>query len=159
MHTQSQESQLSFLCQFLTFPHPPSDKALTLTTGLSLDRQNWGPFPYTSRGPLLLWESVWAWKRSGGVHAWYGGRYVEGTKPDMMVEKQSRMQEEIEQSDKQLCSCFSWAFWFKIWFCIFLFVHPSTFCSFLLPLGGSHLSSLIVKTPAFQWLSCTLAEL
>lgn len=41
----------------------------------------------------------------------------------------------------------------------FLFVHPPAFCSFLLPLKGSHLSSLIVKTPAFQWLSCTLAGL
>lgn len=111
MHIQSIKSReflwpafFSLRISFFLSLLPPltSDKALTLTTGLSLDRQNWGPFPYTSRGPLLLWESVWEWKRSGGVYAWYGGRSVERAKPDMTVEKQSRIQEEIEQWDKQL---------------------------------------------------------
>lgn len=178
MHMQSSRSWGIFWPAFFTqffsvrpsffplslLPLLTSDKALTLTTGLSLDRQNWGPFPYTSRGPLLLWESVWEWKRSGGVYARYGGRSVDGAKPDMTVEKQSRVQEVIEQWDKQLICVLVFGTLFKIlfWlflFCIFLFVHPPAFCSFLLPLGGSHLSSLIVKTPAFQWLSCTLAEL
>lgn len=35
------------------------------------------------------------------MYAWYG-RSVEEAKPDMTVEKQSRIQEEIEQRDKQL---------------------------------------------------------
>lgn len=85
---------------------------------------------------------------------------MEGAKPDRTVEKQSRIQEEIEQSEKQLCSCFSSAF--GSIFCVLHFSVCSSFC-FLFPFyclsGGSHLSSLIVKTPAFQWLSCTLAEL
>lgn len=93
MHTQSflkKSLWTAFLfCHTLIFP-----PTLSLTTGLSLDRQNWGPFPYTSRGPLLLWESVWEWKRSGGM-------CVCG-EPDMTAEKQSGIQEEIEQRDKQL---------------------------------------------------------
>lgn len=36
------------------------------------------------------------------MHAWYGGRSVEGAKPDMTVEKQSTIQEETQQWDKQL---------------------------------------------------------
>lgn len=90
------------------------------------------------------------------VYAWYGGRSVERAKPDMTVEKQLGKQEEIEQRDDSGL-VFGKLFEFG---CIFLFVRPPAFCSFLLPLGGGgHLSSLIVKTPAFQWLSCTLAEL
>lgn len=86
---------------------------------------------------------------------------VEGTEPDMTVEKQSGTQEEIELLDNQNNCALVFERLSKFgFFLYFLFVRPLAFCSFLLPFcRGSHLSSLIVKTPAFQWLSCTLAEL
>lgn len=82
---------------------------------------------------------------------------VGGAKPDMTVEKQSRIREAVNKFNKQPYSGFLNRVVTSVW--CFLFVRPSAFWSFCLPLWGSHLSSLIVKTPAFQWLSCTLAKL
>lgn len=45
---------VSFSFFLSLLPPSTSERALTLTTGMSLDRQNWGPFPYANRGPLLL---------------------------------------------------------------------------------------------------------
>lgn len=73
------------------------------------------------------------------VYAWYGGRSVEGAKADMTVEKQLGKQEEIEQRDNSGL-VFGKLFEFG---CIFLFVHPPAFCSFLLPLGGGWSSVFI----------------
>lgn len=87
---------------------------------------------------------------------------MKGAKPDMTVEKQSRILEEPERSDKHfsMFSCFGTLLEGGCDLLVFFFLaHPASFCSLVLALGGSHLSSLIVKTPAFQWPSCTLAEL
>lgn len=120
MHTESWECH-GISGQLSSRPFSLSASHLT---GLSVDRQNQGPFPYTSRGPLLLWESVWEWKRSGGgVYAWYGGRSVEGVKPDMTVEKQSRIKEAA--MGQQLCNVLVFGIFFEFGsgllfiFCVF----------------------------------------
>lgn len=156
-----------FLLSFALFLCPPHfflSLLLPLTSDKADSNNNWGQFPYTSRGLLLLWESVWEWKRSGGCvcvreDSMVGEVWTELSQ--IWQWKNNRHHETIRHSPMNIftvllgepfeigCDIFS----------VFLFVRPPAFCSSLLPLGGSHLSSLIVKTPAFQWPSCTLAEL
>lgn len=94
---------------------------------------------------------VW-WEKCRGSQARYdSGKTIKNT-------------EETEQWDKQPSSLLVFGKLFEFYlefFCVcfsgclsscFLFLFTASW-------GGGHLSSLIVKTPAFQWLSCTLAEL
>lgn len=70
---------------------------------------------------------VW-WEKCGGSQARYdSGKTIKNT-------------EEIEQWDKQLSSLLVFGklfeFYSEFFLCVFLFVRPPAFCSFLLPLGG-----------------------
>lgn len=91
------------LCQTLIFPLPPSASGFRQGS----DSNNRPVSGQTKLGSISIHfqgaatavrervrvEKEWG----GGVYARYGGRSVEGAKPDMTVEKQSRIQEEIER--------------------------------------------------------------
>lgn len=134
-----------FLCQTLIFPLPPSASGFRQGS----DSNNRPVSGQTKLGSISIHfqgattavrERVRVEKElgGGGVYARYGGRSVEGAKPDMTVEKQLRIQEEIEQWGPRLhcVLVFEKLFRFGSEFFNFLFVHPPAFCPFLLPLGG-----------------------
>lgn len=53
------------------------------------------------------------------VYAWCGGRSVEGVKPDMTVEKQSRIKEAAIGQTTLPCFCFWDLFWVWFWIVIY----------------------------------------
>lgn len=150
---------LTIFCSPILSPH------FSLPPSTSDSNNNWGPFPYTSRGSLLLREecvTVEKDLRRGRRMAWWEmcgrsqARYGSGKTNQECKGSWSNKINSLVVFFFFFRSCFKVVVTFL---CILVLAHPCAFCSLLLPLGGSHLSSLIVKTPAFQWPSCTLAKL
>lgn len=124
--------------------------------------------PLTLHGPLTLNSTRGPFQRSLGVLLLFLCCVCVFAKEECgwsRTRNESRTLEKIKQWEKLLIWSFvvggvaACEFLLSFFlFCCCSVAHPAAFCSLLLPLGGSHLSSLIVKTPAFQWPSCTLAE-
>lgn len=146
---------LLFLASFFNSLFPPltldrTKQQACLWTLKTLLQFHWLP------GAATLWDDMWEWKRGGGCaverEVW--------TDPSQITQWKNNPRNNTRQEQiKALVFLFVRPFCISLLCRIFLFIGPHAFCSFILPFGGSHLSSLIVKTPAFQWLSCTLAKL
>lgn len=96
----------------------------------------------------------------GGGDSHYVGRSVDGSKPDMTGKQKAGRNEGVKDAESRSLALFLRTILILLC-CILVCLFVLLFVPFILAFfsAGRHLSSLIVRTPAFQWLSCTLAEL